>query len=372
MKKICFITNYASHYHLAKWQLLAKTFEIDFVFEHDISKTKGIEQMDLSKIDAKTLNVKNYFIQNHMIWQSGVIKLAFSSDYDKYIITEEITCISSWIVALIVKLSKHKKLYRGDGHSWYGKEGVIKRLIKKMAFHMSVGEFVYGNYAKNIMIKNGLDKNKIWVVHNSLNHAEQLKFRGNITDIYKNHFANENPVLIFVGRLIDSKRLDMNLLALDYMRQKGFHCNFVFVGEGEMKTELMNDTISRNLDQYVWFYGASYSEQEISELITNADICVSPGNIGLTAMHSLVYGTPVITSNDFTIQGPEFEAVKSGVTGDFFTAGCVDDLSQKIMLWLQTHTDREQIRENCYAEIDNYWTPEFKVNVIRNALYNNV
>lgn len=368
MLKLCFITNYASHYHLAKWQLLAKTFDVDFVFDHDVSKSGGIKQMDLSLVNAKTVRVKNYFFRKHMIWQSGVIKLAFKKDYDRFIITEEVSCVSSWVFTFIIKFRKNKKLYRGDGHGWYGNEGVLKRIIKKLAFRLSDGEFVYGDYARNIMIKNGLDGNKIWVVHNSLNHAEQLKYRGNISNIYRKHFRNNNPVLLFIGRLISSKRLDMILSALERMRSEVVECNCVFIGDGEIKNELKEETNRKKLNQQVWFYGACYSEREISELITNADLCVSPGNIGLTAMHSLVYGTPIITSNDFSNQGPEFEAVKPGITGDFFEAGNVEDLSRKIMSWLQMNQDRVQIRENCYKEIDNYWTPEFKVNVIKKVL----
>jgi glycosyltransferase involved in cell wall biosynthesis len=155
---------------------------------------------------------------------------------------------------------------------------------------------------------------------------------------------------------------------MDIMRGKGFECNCVFVGDGEMKNELMQEAKHKGLEQHVWFFGACYSEKKISELITNADICVSPGNIGLTAMHALAYGTPVITSNDFANQGPEFEAVIQGITGDFFVAGNAIDLSQRIISWLQMHQDREEVFINCYNEIDNYWTPEFKVNVIKEVI----
>jgi len=368
--KICFITNYASHYHLAKWQLMASTFNIDFVFDDDVTKAKGVKQMDLSQINAKTLKVRNYFFKDHMIWQRGVVKLAFKGEYDKYIVTEEVTCISSWIMALIVKFNKKKKFFRGDGHGWYGREGFIKRLIKKTAFKLSDGEFVYGSYAKNIMIDNGLDENKIWVVHNSLNHAEQLIYRNTFSDIYKSHFRNDYPVLLFVGRLISSKRLEMILSAIEILKNDCFECNCIIIGDGEIKKELVEMTKNKKIENNIWFYGASYSEPELSKLITNADLCVSPGNIGLTAIHSLTYGTPVITSDDFKNQGPEFEAIKSGMTGDFFKAGCVNDLSQKIKSWLLVQKNRDRVRKNCYDEIDKYWTPEFKINVFKNVLNN--
>lgn len=368
--KICFVTNYASHYHLAKWDLMAKTFDIDFVFDHDVSKTKGLMQMDLSQINANKIKMHNYFIHGHMVWQKGLIKLAFNKEYKQYIITDELTSLSSWIVAIIIKFSRNRKLYWGDGHGWYGREGIFKTVIKKIAFYLSDGAFVYGNYAKQIMVANGLDLNKIWVVHNSLNHQEQLKYRDIFSNIYKDHFNNTNPVIIFIGRLTKEKRLDMILSSIFNAKSKGYEFNCVIIGDGEAKNELFQQTKQLNIEENVWFYGPCYTEEKISELITNADLCVSPGNVGLTAMHSMVYGTPVITHNNFIEQMPEFESIVQGQTGDFFEQGNIDSLTEKIISWFQNNPDREKIRQNCYNEIDNNWTPEFKVNIIKKVLYN--
>ena len=44
---------------------------------------------------------------------------------------------------------------------------------------------------------------------------------------------------------------------------------------------------------------------------------VSPGNVGLTAIHSLSYGTPVLTHNNFNNQMPEVESIQPGFNGYF-------------------------------------------------------
>lgn len=54
-----------------------------------------------------------------------------------------------------------------------------------------------------------------------------------------------------------------------------------------------------------------------AELIYNADLCVAPGNIGLTAMHAMMFGCPCISHNDFSWQMPEFEAIVPYKTGNF-------------------------------------------------------
>ena len=48
------------------------------------------------------------------------------------------------------------------------------------------------------------------------------------------------------------------------------------------------------------------------------DVLVSPGEVGLTAIHSMTYGTPVITHNNFSCQMPEHEVIIPGITGEFF------------------------------------------------------
>lgn len=50
------------------------------------------------------------------------------------------------------------------------------------------------------MIKKGFKKEKLFIIHNSLNYNNQLNIRKNLmrTNIYKNHFNNNNN-LIFIG-----------------------------------------------------------------------------------------------------------------------------------------------------------------------------
>jgi glycosyltransferase involved in cell wall biosynthesis len=106
----------------------------------------------------------------------------------------------------------------------------------------------------------------------------------------------------------------------------------------------------------------------LAPLISLADICVAPGEVGLTAMHSLVYGTPVITHNNYLFQMPEYEAIIEGKTGSLYEYGSNDSLIEKIKQWLENGTDREVIRENCYKIIYDYYNPKKQVEFINNAV----
>ena len=99
----------------------------------------------------------------------------------------------------------------------------------------------------------------------------------------------------------------------------------------------------------------------------NADLCVVPGDIGLTAIHSLMFGTPAISHNCFKYQGPEFEAIKSGITGDYYKYGSVENLADIISLWFKNH-NRQEVRNNCYKEIDTSWNPAYMFEVVKKHL----
>ena len=105
-------------------------------------------------------------------------------------------------------------------------------------------------------------------------------------------------------------------------------------------------------------------------MIYNADLCVSPGNVGLTAVHSMVFGTPVLTHDDFSHQGPEFEAIHEGETGGFFQCGSINSLVEKIANWFVENKDkRDQVRQICMKEIDDYWTPRFQIEILKKHLF---
>ena len=116
-------------------------------------------------------------------------------------------------------------------------------------------------------------------------------------------------------------------------------------------------------------YGPCYDDLLLGELFYNANVCVSPGNIGLTAIHSLSFGCPIITHGNFPYQGPEFEAIRPGITGDFFQQGNIEDLARTIKKWINISSkEREKIRERCFDEIDRKWNIHHQIEVIKEVI----
>lgn len=366
MNKICCIFNLAPHYRAPIYSLMDDELLCDFYFGTCSHST--LKQMDCCSLNG----FKQYFEYVNLFGKFYKLQeesLLVKQSYSLYIITGDPFCVSTWLFLFISKLN-HKKTILWS-HGWYGNENFIKKIFKKLFFGMSNAILLYGNYARNLMIKNGFNENKLYVVHNSLDYNKQKQIREFIkkSNIYRQHFNNDNHVLLFIGRLTPVKKLNLLIDAVKCLLKKGEVYNVVLVGDGEMRHSLEKQVIKNNLENHFWFYGESYDETVNAELIYNADLCVSPGNVGLTAIHCLTFGTPVATHSNFHNQMPEFEAILKGKTGFFFNEDDVYSMTETIQWWFnQENYSREVIRENCYKEIDSHWTPEYQISVIKRAI----
>ena len=369
MSRLCFICNMAPKYQEAIYKKIDSHYPTDWYcgkYETDIA------EMDYSKLQRVTLIENKWLIKEPLYYQRGVLSLLTKKKYSTYLMIGELWCASTWLFVALKKLiAPRKKVYFWT-HGWYGKESRMRTLLKKIYFKLADGIFLYGNYARKLMIEQGFNPDKLWVIHNSLDYDYHQQLLRSIkeTDIYKQHFNNTNPNLIFIGRLTTVKKIDQLIEAMRLLDEKNVKCNLTLIGGGAEKEHLQKLVEKYHLTDRVWFYGACYDDMKNSELIYNADLCVAPGNVGLTAMHCMTFGTPVISHNNFPYQMPEFEAIIPHQTGDFFTCGDVVSLAETIENWLQNKTlDRQQVREACFAEIAKHWNPSAQMRVLEGHLF---
>ena len=365
MKNICLVSITASHYRKLIYSLMDQKLNCDFVFGKDNTTVKRLN----TSIFRHSFDIDNYYLADTNCYVQ--IKLTKLTDkYDVVINDLGIYCLSAWKILLLSRLKK-QKVYNWD-HGWYGREGFLKKWIKRAYFSLADGAFIYGNYARNLMIQNGFVAEKLHVIHNSLDYDKQLILRNEIvpSNVYKDYFDNNYPVICFIGRLTAVKKLDQILDALDILKKKGNFYNCVFIGDGSERISLEKKVVEYGLDKYVWFYGACYDEKTNAELIFNADLCVAPGNIGLTAIHAMMFGCPCISHSDFPWQMPEFEAIHENKTGSFFQKDNVKDLAECIFKWFaEKNNQREEVRKACFKEIDENWNPYKQLEIIRSVIY---
>lgn len=359
--KICLVGDSAPLYRLSIYQAMRKEFNCDFI----LARSTNTKQFNENALDGVRWVEHRRVFNSRVYYQPTAIRKSYS--YDVLVLDCGMFCLSEWVTLILSKI-RGKRTFLWT-HGWYGRETLIKKIIKRFNFFLCSGVFLYGYYARELMLKENYDARKLFVIHNSLDYDHQLHLRQSLcrSNLYKNHFGNDSSTIIFIGRLTAVKRLDLLIEALTEMKQRGKKYNLVIVGDGVMRANLQDTINESKLCNQVWMYGECYDEVVNSQLIYNADLCVSPGNVGLTAIHSMMYGTPVITHNDFTHQMPEFEAIRPGITGSFFKYQDVHSLADCIIEWFD-NTDRESVRQSCFKEIDTQWTPSFEISIMKSAL----
>lgn len=385
VKSVAIIYPYFAHYRLPVLQELMKSNEINYTLISDSD----------SGFDVKTINpalankniedgglrwkfvANKWFLPNTILWQRGLLSLLKHNNFDSVIFLGNAYYLSTWAAIIYLKY-KEKKIFLWT-HGVTNNKKNFKWYFRKSFYSLGNGLLLYENNAKDVMIKHGFSENKLHVIYNSLDYKQQLKYRHKIDhdlifrtkqELFEN---NSLPYIVFVGRLTPQKKLYMIVEAIKLLFENNIKVNTLFVGKGEAKTELENLVLRYGLQDYFNFYGPCFEEEQLSRLIGSADICVSPGNVGLTAMTALGYGTPVISHDDFNHQMPEYQAIKPNINGDLFRRGSIKDLANKISKWLSTKgmSPREEIQKKCFEVIDTKYNPKNQATLINEIILKN-
>ncbi|MFB9110939.1 glycosyltransferase [Flavobacterium gyeonganense] len=387
MHKTAIIYHYLASYRQPIFTKLMESKKVEFSLYSGTVSEIDIKKIDInfSQTEIKDgglrwsfLNNK-WFLKNKFLWQSGLISLMSNGDYDSVIFLGSPYHISTWFGAIIAKLRRKKVFYWMHG---VNKEKItFIDYVKLFVFYkIANGFFLYGKRAYNILCKYKIKAKKdIHIIYNSLDYKKSVEYRKVISeiDIYNyriKYFNNKDtPVVVFIGRLNFIKRLDMLIEAQGYLKlkhKKNFF-NILIIGDGEQKQNLENLVKKNDLEKNVTFLGAIYDEEINSNALMYADLCVTPGEIGLTAIHSLAYGTPVISHDNFNIQMPEVESILKGVNGDLYKHNNLEDLAIVIERWLLKKPIKNQLIMNeCYSVIDDFYNPDYQLKIFESVLCN--
>ena len=364
--KLCCIFNYPPLYRQSIYKKIDETFDTQFYFGREVEKGKnsGIKKLDFTIFKKHPLEFDNVVLFHRFLWRSKIVFLPLSRKYTHFLLTGDL-CWSYIPFFFFCKLMRKKVYAWGHGRKKKTKIWSIARYL-----YNNVDKFfVYGERGKQRLVELGVPQNKLTVIYNSLNEGvnpdAQQAFK---SDIYEQHFSNCNPVLIFVGRLTPVKRLDWLIRIVYEQKLSGHPYNLVIVGNGEEYNALKEYVRHSNIDDLVWFYGECYDSNILSGLLYNADLCISPGNVGLTAMRAMEYGVPVISHDNFEKQMPEYEAIIEGKTGALYKFEDFDDLKYQINNWFDKMHDRDVIRKNCYDVINNHFNSNYQIKILHETI----
>lgn len=385
MKKALIVYHYLALYRLPIFRELMQSNVVEYTLISGNTAEKEIKlisdnykKQPVNEGGLRWKHLNNVWLLNKkFLWQTGLIKEIVKGDYDSFIFLGSPYFLSTWVAVILAKL-KGKKVYYWM-HGVYRENPGLVDYIKLFGFYkLANGFFLYGSRAAGILKKYRVREDKdIHVIYNSLAYQENLLLRRNLetSDILnfrqKEFQDSSTPVIVFIGRLNDVKRLDLLFQAQDILKKKHGRpfFNSIIIGDGQEAGNLKQLAETLGLSANIVFKGAIYDEATNAELLMHSDLCVTPGEVGLTAIHSLAYGTPTISHDNLNIQMPEVESIRPGFNGDLFKHNDVASLAESIEKWLTLNPVKTAaIMSDCYQVIDQYYNPKFQAKIFNEVL----
>jgi glycosyltransferase involved in cell wall biosynthesis len=373
MLRVALITNIFAHYRRPLYQLLLAhpRYQVTIIGDADSSSVDSSIASSIPYESARVVLTKSHRLMRRFIWQTGVLSAVAFGHYDIIIFVADMNNLSTWMGTLLARFCG-KRIYFW-AHGWRKRTGGIEGRMRRMFFSLPDRVLFYGRRARAIAVENGMDPQRVHVIYNSLDYDAQCKARQQIDmrarlRMREQLFGHaQGAVVACSTRLVRQRRLDLLLEAVALVRcTSNRQISILLVGDGPERRSLEAQSMQLGLN--VHFAGACYDEVRMAAYLTTATCTVAPGVVGLSAMHSLAFGVPVLTHGHVEEQMPEAEAVVEGVTGGYFSENDVADLARVMGVWTQEDFPTEKISAACIRVIERFYNPDIQLELIIRAL----
>ncbi|MEO8581084.1 MAG: glycosyltransferase family 4 protein [Patescibacteria group bacterium] len=188
-----------------------------------------------------------------------------------------------------------------------------------------------------LMDKYGVAEDKIDVVHNGIDVAPKIQTL---------QFAQDRPVIVFMGRLTMQKGAEYFLQLAKKVLTRIPNALFVVAGHGDQYSMLLLENAKQKLSSSVIFAGFLRDQQK-DFLLDRADVFVMPSisePFGLVALEAVQRETPVIISKTSGVK----EVLPGAIVFDFWDT---DLMAESIEKLLRDPTYYEQVVDQQLASL---------------------
>lgn len=282
-----------------------------------LSETPGICRVDVHNF---FFGSPNLFFGDQLVIQHPLPANVFSStvtvlEFNPRILSNLWILVQRKQMGRPVILWGHGLSPRPDSPRW------VKKIRQRMGQFADALIF-YNDKGKRDFMDLGFSQDKLFVAHNAIDvrRTRQLASK---------HTAERKHVL-FVGRLIAAKKVDLLIEAFaKVLDNLPTQTKLIIIGDGPERTKLFAQAEGAGISSRVEFVGEIIDDELLAPYFARSMLAVSPGYIGLFAIHSLAYGVPMLVADDEP-HSPEVEALTEGQNCEFFSACDSDALAEKL------------------------------------------
>jgi acetyltransferase-like isoleucine patch superfamily enzyme len=358
--------NCVAHYRRALFERLSANQDVEFTVLADSKPDSPfLEVVDLPSSRIRHRPVTTHTIRlpwfRDLYWQPRTFRVVLEERPDLVIALGNPHSLTAWGLLVLGRLRKMPVLLWGHGllRDETGPRWWLRRLFLRLAD----GQLLYGDHARELLVKKGFDPATLHVVYNSLDYDRQCDLAGRISEEEATQFRRALGVkdgeglVVFTGRLQAVKGLDLLLRATAMLVEGGKPVHVALLGDGSEREPLAALAADLSIKEYVHLLGPSYDEGFLGLLYHASDLSVIPSGAGLSVIHAMVFGTPVLLHDDVCGHFPEWEAVEEGVTGWFYKRNDLEDLVVKIAQSLSPAPAKPAMTSACRRIIRERYNP---------------
>jgi glycosyltransferase involved in cell wall biosynthesis len=304
-------------------------------------------------------------------WQPSAVALVLRERPDLVIAQGSPYVLTAWVLVLVGRLRRIPVLLWSHG-LLVGESG-LKWWIRRTFYRLGSGLLLYGDRAKALLLQKGLREDQLHVVYNSVSSTEG-ETSATWSDSERRSFRErlgvraEERLVSFSGRLQAEKRLPLLLQALALLGRRGKRVHLALIGDGTDEVTLRRIAAELGIDDLVHFLGSIYDDGELGLAFSAGDLSVIPAAAGLSVIHALTYGTPVVLHDRVEEHGPEWEAVVEGVTGWFYRFDDVEDLAETMACALFPSPRKASMADACREMVERRYNSRKQAEAILAAV----
>jgi glycosyltransferase involved in cell wall biosynthesis len=303
------------HYRVEFYNTLARMkpewWDFYVVFDEKSSVKFFKENVDIKEFIFNIEKCRTFTIKKNkrvISFQTFLFKI---HKYDLVIVEDALNNLS-YPLAYFFKAFGIKLFKWGHGIDFsIQKKSVLKSVsewIKLFFTRISDGFLAYTNSVKNILIQNGINPHKIYVLNNTINIIKQrelyLKVKNYKNEIKQKMKLDGKKILLYVGRLDSRKRIDFLLSAYSQLCKKNSNYCLIIIGGGEKEFIDLVKEYSTLYD--ILYLGIITDYKELTEFYSISDLYVYPGDVGLGPLQALCCDLiPVVIQSN--THNPEIE-----------------------------------------------------------------
>ncbi|MCL5072415.1 MAG: glycosyltransferase family 4 protein [Actinobacteria bacterium] len=257
----------------------------------------------------------------------------------------------SLLVCKLISIIKKKPLYATWHEVWgknywleyIGRKGYLGYFIEKIAALMP-DKIISVSEHTTCLLKNNLNSKKpIYTVTNGIE----------LDSIEKIAPAKEKSDIIFAGRLISHKNVDILIKSIKLIVEKNPDIKSLIIGDGPEKERLESLTQKLNLERNIKFLGFLENYDDVYALMKSSKIFILPSTregFGIVALEANACGIPVLTIDHKN--NAVRDLIRENRNG-FICRLNEEEIAEKIIMVLENNSGRD-MKKSCMDFAEKY------------------